>query len=78
MTIKIIDIADAQNQLADLIAQVATGVEIILTHQQIPQARLLPIHPASTRRTPGLHRGKITMSSDFDAPLPDQFWTGEP
>jgi antitoxin (DNA-binding transcriptional repressor) of toxin-antitoxin stability system len=73
MTIKIIDIADAQNQLADLIAQVATGVEIILTHQQIPQARLLPIHPTSTRRTPGLHRGKITISSDFDAPLPDQF-----
>ncbi|MDX2216584.1 MAG: hypothetical protein SFY66_25195 [Oculatellaceae cyanobacterium bins.114] len=58
MTIKIIDIADAQNHLADLIAQVAPGVEIILTHQQIPQARLLPIHPASTRRNPRTASGQ--------------------
>jgi antitoxin (DNA-binding transcriptional repressor) of toxin-antitoxin stability system len=77
MPVKIIDIADAQNQLAELIAQAATGVEIILTAQQIPQARLLPISSASTQRVPGLHQGNITISSDFDSPLPDPFWMGE-
>jgi Domain of unknown function (DUF4926) len=28
-------------------------------------------------RTPGLHRGNITTSSDSGATLPDQFWLGE-
>lgn len=33
------------------------------------------------RRTPrqfGRYRGQICMADDFDAPLPDSFWTGEP
>ena len=28
-------------------------------------------------RKPGALRGKIWMSDDFDAPLPDSFWLGE-
>ena len=26
----------------------------------------------------GLHAGMMTMSPDFDAPLPDGFWPGQP
>ena len=29
------------------------------------------------QRTIGEYIGKITMSDDFDAPLPDAFWFGE-
>ena len=32
---------------------------------------------AKPKRILGLHRGKIWMSDDFDAPLPDEFWLGE-
>ena len=33
--------------------------------------------PVSTKpRIPGLHRGAIWTSEDFDEPLPDEFWTG--
>jgi hypothetical protein len=32
---------------------------------------------AKPKRTLGSHRGKIWISDDFDAPLPDEFWLGE-
>ena len=28
-------------------------------------------------RVLGLHRGMVSMSDDFDEPLPDSFWLGE-
>ena len=33
--------------------------------------------PSKRKRIPGLHEGSVTMSDDFDAPLPDSFWLGE-
>lgn len=32
---------------------------------------------ASGERIPGLHKGMIWMSDDFNDPLPDEFWLGE-
>ncbi len=29
-------------------------------------------------RQPDLHPGSFVMANDFDAPLPDSFWLGEP
>ena len=29
------------------------------------------------KRVPNLNRGAARMSSDFDEPLPDEFWLGE-
>ncbi len=33
--------------------------------------------PANQRRVFGQYRGRISMSEDFDEPLPDSFWLGE-
>lgn len=33
---------------------------------------------AAVRRVAGLHAGTISIAPDFDAPLPDEFWTGKP
>jgi len=76
MTTKSVEIHEAQQHLAELVAQVATGTEIILLDGQTPRARLVPITPHAARRVPGLHAGSMTMSPDFDQPLPDEFWTG--
>jgi prevent-host-death family protein len=76
MTIKTVDVQDAQHQLSDLLAQVAAGTEIILTEDHQPRARLVPIAPPIPRRVPGLHAGSMITTPDFDAPLPDDFWTG--
>jgi antitoxin (DNA-binding transcriptional repressor) of toxin-antitoxin stability system len=76
MTTKSIEIQEAQQHLAELVAQVATGTEIILLDGQTPRARLVPITPYAVQRVPGLHVGSMTMSPDFDQPLPDDFWIG--
>ena len=76
MTIKTIDVHDEQNQLADLLDQAAAGTEIILTEDNQPRARLVPILPSTFRRVPNLHPGSMIMAPDFDAPLPDEFWLG--
>lgn len=75
---KSVEIHEAQQDLAALVAQVATGTEIILLDGTTPRARLVPIAPPIVRRVPGLHADSITMSPDFDQPLPEEFWAGMP
>ena len=76
MTTKTVEVHEAQQHLFELVAQVAAGTEIILTDGQTPRARLVPLTSDTTRRVAGLHAGSMTISADFDAPLPDDFWTG--
>lgn len=38
-------------------------------------ARMQSAAPVSAR-VPGLHAGHTRIDDDFDAPLPDRFWTG--
>ena len=73
---KSVEIHEAQLHLAELVAEAATGTEIILTDRATPRARLMPIPEPTMQRVPGLHAGSIVMSDDFDQPLPDEFWTG--
>jgi antitoxin (DNA-binding transcriptional repressor) of toxin-antitoxin stability system len=75
---KTVAIADAQHQLAELVAQAVAGTEIILTDGDTIKIRLVPVSPQPRRRTPGLHQGSMTTTDDFDAPLDDDFWTGAP
>src|SRR5262249_35372009 len=76
MTTKTVEVHEAQQHLVELVAQVAAGTETIITHRQTPRACLVPVAAAASRRVPGLHAGSMTTSSDFDAPLPDDFWIG--
>ena len=78
MTTKSVEIHEAQQHLAELVAQVATGTEIILLDGQTPRARLVPITARAVQRVPGLHAGSMIMHPDFDQPLPDDFWIGTP
>lgn len=41
---------------------------------EINRARLIPLETARPR-VAGLHAGTIEMAADFDAPLPEEFWT---
>jgi antitoxin (DNA-binding transcriptional repressor) of toxin-antitoxin stability system len=71
-----IDIRDLPARLDELLALAAAGHEVILLDGSSPRARLVPLHPSE--RLPGLHPGAAQMAPDFDAPLPDDFWTGRP
>lgn len=78
MTTQTVTVQEAQARLVELLTLAQTGNEIIIAEDNKPVARLIGIAgPKRKRRIAGLQRGKIWVSDDFDAPLPDDFWTSE-
>jgi antitoxin (DNA-binding transcriptional repressor) of toxin-antitoxin stability system len=75
-----IEIRDLPSRLNEVLALAESGAEVILTEGSVPRARIVPVGPTPTAgaRIPGLHKGAIETSDDFDDPLPDEFWGGEP
>lgn len=57
----------------ELLAELLSGVEWVLTDGTKPIARLVPV----STRVPGLHAGMIRTSDDFDQPLSEEFWMGD-
>ena len=66
-----VNIHEAKTQLSRLVEDAASGQEIIIAKAGRPVARLVPLAAAVRRKQLGLLRGKIRVSPDFDAPLPD-------
>jgi antitoxin (DNA-binding transcriptional repressor) of toxin-antitoxin stability system len=66
-----VELSQAATQLTQLIAQLKTGIEILITSDGLPVARLLPATAAPANRTPGSAKGLFTVPDDFDAPLED-------
>ena len=66
-----VTIEEAQAHLAELVSQLAPGEEIVITDNQQPVARLLPVETKAQRKL-GTMRGSIKyIAPDFDAPLDD-------
>jgi antitoxin (DNA-binding transcriptional repressor) of toxin-antitoxin stability system len=76
MSSKTVDIHDAKTTLSELVSLALEGNEIIIAEDDKPLALLIPISESKQIRTPGLNRGEIWASDDFDEPLPESFWTG--
>jgi len=76
MSSKTIDLHDTQTPLSELVSLALEGNEVIIAEDNIPIARLVPILESKPPRIPGLNRGDIWTSDDFDEPLPESFWTG--
>jgi prevent-host-death family protein len=72
MQVETVDVAEAQANLKGVLDKVTAGVQVILSENEKPVARLIPI----SQRIAGLHAGSIWTSPDFDEPLPDEFWAG--
>ena len=65
-----INIHEAKTHLSKLLEEVSKGGEIVIAKSGKPMAKLTGISPAKPIRKPGFLKGKIKISSDFDAPLP--------
>ena len=76
MTVKWIDVKE-DLPLKKLLEIIASGMDVVLTEDKQPVARLVPVSHEVGARVPGLHMGKIWISPDFNASLPDTFWLGE-
>ena len=53
------------------------GTEIVLTDQDTPVLRIVPVAPVRKKRTENLTKGAIWISEDFNDPLPGEFWEGK-
>ena len=78
MTAKTVTIKEAQTHLAELLAWVAQGKEVIIAKGKAPLAKLVALAPSKGDETQaprvfGEYRGQIWVSEDFDAPLPEEF-----
>ncbi|MBI4320541.1 MAG: type II toxin-antitoxin system Phd/YefM family antitoxin [Chloroflexi bacterium] len=63
-----VNMHEAKTELSQLVAKALQGEEIIIMRASKPVARLVPIYQ---ERVPGLARGLVRISEDFDAPLPE-------
>lgn len=67
-----VNIHAAKTHFSRLVDQAAAGEEIVIAKAGKPVARLVPLAPAKKPdRVLGRLAGKLNISDDFDAPLPD-------
>ena len=75
MTINI-TLPEANSQFLELIQQIKTGEEVLISEAGIIIARISPMSNYKTPRIPGQDRGLVAMSSDFNEPLPSDILDG--
>jgi len=67
----IYNLYEAKTSLSKLVERATRGEEIIIAKAGKPMAKLVPLPKAQTPRRPGGWEGRVVISEDFDAPLPD-------
>ena len=66
-----IELEKAKAQIDSLLQTALDGEEIVITQNDQPVLKLVPISAIKSRRQSGSAKGLITMSDDFDEPLED-------
>ena len=66
-----VNVHAAKTQFSRLVDDAARGEEIVIAKAGKPVARLAPFRVAKVKRRLGTLAGKLRVSEDFDAPLPD-------
>ena len=66
MTERAVNIHEAKTHLSRLVERVEEGEEIVIARAGRPVARLVPFRHRSEPRTPGVWRGQVRLSEDFD------------
>ncbi len=64
-----INIHEAKTHLSRLIEDVANGNEVLIAKGGRAMARLVPLGRDDSPRRPGLMKGKLRLSDDFDRSL---------
>jgi prevent-host-death family protein len=61
---------DAKTNLSRLISEALAGGDVVIARGNVPVVRLVPVTPRG-RRCFGVLKGKITIDTGFDEPLPE-------
>lgn len=67
----LVNMHEAKSNLSKLVKRAADGEEIIIGRAGEPVAMLVAYRPPKPKRQPGLWKGKVWISDDFDAPDPE-------
>lgn len=67
-----VGVHEAKTTLSRLLTRVEAGEEIVIARSGRPVARLIPVENTGAQRRPGTWAGQVTMSDDFDDPLPPE------
>lgn len=66
-----VNLDEAKIHLLDLIEEVIGGEEVVITKDDKPLVKLVPISQIRPKPQFGSAEGLITMSEDFDEPMED-------
>ena len=66
-----VNVHAAKTHLSQLLARVEAGEEVVLARAGQPIARLVPFISSSTPRRFGGWKGRVSITKDFDARLPE-------
>jgi len=65
-----VNVHQAKTHLSQLLLEVEQGGEVVIARAGVPIARLVPWQESETAiAAPGCMRDRITIATDFDAPL---------
>jgi prevent-host-death family protein len=70
--VKTVNVHEAKTNLSRLLAEVEKGNEVVVARNGKPVAKIVPFSDAKKPRVFGKGRGRVWISEDFDAPLPDE------
>jgi prevent-host-death family protein len=68
---KTVNIHEAKTHLSRIVEEVAAGAEVVIAKAGKPMARLVPLRQGVTRKNLGLLKGKLKISPNFNASLPE-------
>jgi prevent-host-death family protein len=68
---KSFNVLEAKTHLSRLIEHVEAGEEVVIARAGRPVARLVPYRTRTSPRMPGIWRGRVVLTPDFDAPDQD-------
>lgn len=78
MVLKTIDLEKTHLTLEELLSELDSNTEILLTRGGVNVARIAAnTTPIDKERILGLHEGQGWISDDFTDELPDSFWLGD-
>jgi len=72
MSQRVVTVSEAELHLSQLIEAAIEGEEIVITRSGEPLVRLVACAEGLPRRRLGLLEGRVSISPDFDAPLPPE------
>lgn len=67
---KTVNIYEAKTRLSQLVAEVASGEDVVIARAGRPVARLTRLQKTARKRCLGLLDGRFRIPDDFNRPLP--------